>query len=89
MHAWFSFLLSVPLAQDAGLKCGVYPHQVLAASSSTLSNAVASYHPVNSLYDGTINCRHWLSPARRLTKHSITKKLYNKLITTTCESYGS
>ena len=49
-------LFSSFCAIGAGLKCGVHPHQVLAASSSTLSNAVASYHRVNSLYDGTINC---------------------------------
>jgi hypothetical protein len=49
-------LFSSFCAIGAGLKCGVHPHQVLAKSSSTLSNAIESYHQVNSLYDGTINC---------------------------------
>jgi hypothetical protein len=39
-----------------GLKCGVHSHQVFATSSSTLSNAIKSYHRVNLLYNGTINC---------------------------------
>jgi hypothetical protein len=40
----------------AALNGGVHSHQVLAQSSSLLSNAIDSYHRVNSLYDGTINC---------------------------------
>jgi hypothetical protein len=36
--------------------CGVHSHQVIAKSSSLFSNAIDSYHQVNSLYDGTINC---------------------------------
>jgi hypothetical protein len=40
----------------AVLKCGTQSHQVLAQSSSLFSKAVDSYHRVNSLYDGTINC---------------------------------
>jgi hypothetical protein len=38
------------------IKCGINSGQVIAASLSILSNAVDSYHQVNSLYDGTINC---------------------------------
>jgi hypothetical protein len=38
------------------LKCGINSGQVVTASLSILSNAVDSYHQVNSLYDGTINC---------------------------------
>ncbi len=38
------------------LECRVHSHQVLLQSSSLLSNAIDSYHQVNSLYDGTINC---------------------------------
>jgi hypothetical protein len=49
-------LFSSFCAIGVGLKCGVHPHQVLATSSSTLSNAIESYHQVNLLYDGTINC---------------------------------
>jgi hypothetical protein len=49
-------LFSSFCAIGAGLKCGVHPHQVLATSFSTLSNAIKSYHRVNSLYAGTINC---------------------------------
>ena len=40
----------------AVLKCGTQSHQVLVQSSSLFSKAVNSYHQVNSLYDGTINC---------------------------------
>jgi predicted Zn-ribbon and HTH transcriptional regulator len=43
-------------AIGAALNGGVHSHQVLAQSSSLLSNAIDSYHRVNSLYDGTINC---------------------------------
>jgi hypothetical protein len=49
-------LFSSFCAIGVGLKCGVHPHQVFATSSSTLSNAIESYHQVNSLYDKTINC---------------------------------
>jgi hypothetical protein len=38
------------------LNGGVHSHQVLAQSSSLLSDAIDSYHQVNLLYDGTINC---------------------------------
>jgi hypothetical protein len=38
------------------LNGGVHSHRVLAQSSSLFSNAIDSYHRVNSLYDGTINC---------------------------------
>jgi hypothetical protein len=49
-------LFSSFCAIGAGLKYGVHPHQVLATNSSTLSNAIESYHQVSSLYDETINC---------------------------------
>jgi hypothetical protein len=39
-----------------GLKCGVHSHQVIAKGSSLFSNAIDSYHQVNSLHNGTINC---------------------------------
>ena len=38
------------------LKCGVHSHRVIAKSSSLFSNAIDSYHWVNLLYNGTINC---------------------------------
>jgi hypothetical protein len=37
-------LFSSFCANRAGLKCGVHSHQVLAKSSSLLSNAIGSYH---------------------------------------------
>jgi hypothetical protein len=40
----------------SGLTCWVHSHQVLVQSSSRLTHAIESYHRVNSLYDGTINC---------------------------------
>jgi hypothetical protein len=49
-------LFSSFCAIGMGLECRVHSHQVLAQSSSLLSNAIASYHWVNLLYDGTINC---------------------------------
>jgi hypothetical protein len=49
-------LFSSFCAIGVGLECRVHSHQVLAQSSSLLSNAIDSYHRVNSLYDGTINC---------------------------------
>ncbi len=38
------------------LECRVHSHQILEQSSSLLTNAIDSYHWVNLLYDGTINC---------------------------------
>ena len=49
-------LFSSFCAIGTDVKCGVHSHQVLAKSPSLLSNAIDSYHQVNSLYDGTINC---------------------------------
>jgi hypothetical protein len=49
-------LFSSFCAIGTGLECGVHSHQVLAQSSSLISNAIDSYHRVNTLYDGTINC---------------------------------
>jgi hypothetical protein len=49
-------LFSSFCAIGAALNGGVHSHQVLAQSSSLLSNVIDSYHWVNSLYDGTINC---------------------------------
>jgi hypothetical protein len=49
-------LFSSFCAIGTGLTCEVHPHQVFATRSSTLLNAIESYHQVNSLYDGTINC---------------------------------
>jgi hypothetical protein len=49
-------LFSSFCAIGAALDGGVHSHQVLLQSSSLLSNAINSYHRVNSLYDGTINC---------------------------------
>jgi hypothetical protein len=49
-------LFSSFCAIGAGLKCRVHPHQVFVTSSSTLSNAIKSYHQVNLLYNRTINC---------------------------------
>jgi hypothetical protein len=49
-------LFSSFCAIGAGLTCWVHSHQVLAQSSSKLTDAIESYHRVNSLYDGTINC---------------------------------
>ncbi len=49
-------LFSSFCAIGVGLECRVYSHQVLVQSSSLLSNAIDSYHRVNSLYDGTMNC---------------------------------
>jgi hypothetical protein len=49
-------LFSSFCAIGVGLECRVHSHQVLAQSSSLLSNAIDSYHRVNLLYDGTINC---------------------------------
>jgi hypothetical protein len=49
-------LFSSFCAIGAGLKCGVHPHQVFSTRSSTLSNAIESYHQVNSLYNGTSKC---------------------------------
>ena len=49
-------LFSSFCAIGAGVTCRVHPHQVVANSSSLLSNAIDSYHRINSLYDGTINC---------------------------------
>ncbi len=49
-------LFSLFCAIGSGLKCRINSGQVVAASLSILSNAVDSYHQVNSLYDGTINC---------------------------------
>jgi hypothetical protein len=40
----------------SGLTCWVHSHRVLAQSSSRLMYAIESYHSVNLLYDGTINC---------------------------------
>ena len=40
----------------SGLTCWVHSHQVIVQSSSRLMHAIESYHRVNSLYDGTINC---------------------------------
>jgi hypothetical protein len=39
-----------------GLTCWVDSHQVLVQSSSRLTHAIGSFHRVNSLYNGTINC---------------------------------
>ncbi len=50
------FLFSSFCAIGMGLKCGVHSHQVIVKSSSLFSNAIAIYHQVNLLYDGTINC---------------------------------
>ena len=74
-------LFSSFCAIGAGLKCAVHPHQVLATSSSILSNAVASYFRVNSQYDGMINCFSTLaqSSAWRLMRRSIIKKLCSNL----------
>ncbi len=49
-------LFSSFCAIGMGLECRVHSHQVLVQSSSLLLNAIDSYHRVNSLYDGTINC---------------------------------
>ena len=49
-------LFSSFCAIGAALNGGVHSHRVLAQSSSLFSNAIDSYHRVNSLYDGTINC---------------------------------
>jgi len=49
-------LFSSFCAISVGLECRVHSHQVLVQSSSLLSNAIDSYHWVNLLYDGTINC---------------------------------
>jgi hypothetical protein len=49
-------LFSSFCAIGAGFKCEVHSHQVFATSSSTLSNAIKSYHQVNLLYNRTINC---------------------------------
>jgi hypothetical protein len=54
-HACLVLFLSF-CAIGAVLNGRVHSHQVLAQSSSLLSNAIDSYHQVNSLYDGTINC---------------------------------
>jgi hypothetical protein len=54
-HACLVLFLSF-CAIGAALDGGVHSHQVLLQSSSLLSNAVDSYHRVNLLYDGTINC---------------------------------
>jgi hypothetical protein len=54
-HACLVLFLSF-CAISVGLECRVHSHQVFAQSSSLLSNAIDSYHWVNLLYDGTINC---------------------------------
>ncbi len=56
-------LFSLFCAIGSGLKCGTNSGLVVAASLSILSNAVGSYHQVNSLYDGTINCFSTLAQA--------------------------
>ncbi len=57
-----------------GLKCGVHPHQVLATRSSTLSNAIESYHHVNLLCDGTINCCSTLAQSSIALNETFTYK---------------
>ena len=49
-------LFSSFCAIGMGNVCGVHSHQVIAKSSSLFSNAIDSYHWVNLLYNGTINC---------------------------------
>jgi hypothetical protein len=49
-------LLSSLCSIGSGLTCWVHSHQVLAHSSSRLMHAIESYHRVNLLHNGTINC---------------------------------
>ena len=49
-------LFSSFCAIGAALNGRVHSHQVLAQSSSLFSYAIDSYHRVDLLYDGTINC---------------------------------
>jgi hypothetical protein len=57
-----------------GLKCGAHPHQVFATRSYTLSNAIESYHRVNSLYDGTIDCFSILAQSSVTSNETFTYK---------------
>jgi hypothetical protein len=56
------------------LTCGVHPHQVFATRSSILLNAIESYHQVNSLYDGTINCFSTLAQSSVASNETFTYK---------------
>jgi hypothetical protein len=57
-----------------GLKCGIHSHQVIAKSSSLFSNAIDSYHQVNLLYNGTINCFSTLAQSSAALNETFTYK---------------
>jgi hypothetical protein len=58
-----------------GLKSGVHSHQVIAKRSSLFSNAIASYHQVNSLYNGTINCFSTLAQSSVVSNNTFNFKV--------------
>ena len=53
---WCYSQLSVPLDTDCHVWLTLYRKKVTVTSTSTFLNAINSYHRVNTLYNGTINC---------------------------------
>jgi hypothetical protein len=73
-------LFSSFCAIGAGLTCWVHSHQVLAQSSSKLTQAIESYHRVNSLYDGTINCFSTLAQSSMASNETFKEPDYHKFV---------
>jgi hypothetical protein len=67
-------LFSSFCAVGAELTCGAHSLQDNVTSSSKFSNAIDSYHRVNLLYDGTINCFSTLALSSTASTETFTYK---------------
>jgi hypothetical protein len=67
-------LFSSVCAVGAELTCGAHSFQDNVTSSSKFSNAIDSYHRVNLLYDGTINCFSTLALSSTASNETFTCK---------------